>query len=212
LKSRAVARASSSSSDEEPSGRQQERTSSVFISMVIVSNVVEVCKRYGSLRAEARRGAALGARAAHGLDPDDEAARWLREHDPPPEPAQPKRLLKSKAMHRFREQQRKGASAEAPRPGRPRRPRPRSLRRRAAAAQQGPGSAPRADERERGGRVGGGDPRDGRTPRGHAREPPDEERPADRRDPATSGIAGGTWNRRASGRNSATRIRPAPAQ
>jgi len=43
-----------------------------------------------------------------GLDPDDEAARWLREHDPPPEPAQPKRLLKSKAMHRFREQQRKG--------------------------------------------------------------------------------------------------------
>ena len=42
-----------------------------------------------------------------GLDPGDEAARWLREHDPPPEPAQPKRPLKSKALHRFRQQQAK---------------------------------------------------------------------------------------------------------
>ena len=42
-----------------------------------------------------------------GLDPDDEAARWLREHDPPPKPAQPKRPLKSNALHRFRQQQAK---------------------------------------------------------------------------------------------------------
>jgi hypothetical protein len=42
-----------------------------------------------------------------GLDPDDEAARWLREHDPKPEPPQPKRPLKSKALHRFRRQQAK---------------------------------------------------------------------------------------------------------
>jgi hypothetical protein len=40
-----------------------------------------------------------------GLEPDDEAARWLGEHDPPPAPATPKAAGKSKALHRWRQQQ-----------------------------------------------------------------------------------------------------------
>jgi hypothetical protein len=39
---------------------------------------------------------------AAGLDPDDEAARWLDEHDPKPPPAVPKSVTKSKALHRWR--------------------------------------------------------------------------------------------------------------
>jgi hypothetical protein len=39
-----------------------------------------------------------------GLDPDDEAARWLAEHDPPPPPPEPKAGRKSKALHRWRQQ------------------------------------------------------------------------------------------------------------
>jgi hypothetical protein len=45
----------------------------------------------------------LGERErAVGLDPDDEAARWLEEHDPKPEPPEPKAARKSKALHRWR--------------------------------------------------------------------------------------------------------------
>lgn len=40
-----------------------------------------------------------------GLDPDDAAARWLEEHDPPQEPPTPKSAHKSKALHRWRQRQ-----------------------------------------------------------------------------------------------------------
>ena len=66
-------------------------TSSVVISTNIVTMFVDLCKRLPFRRAQARRRAALERERLTGLDPDDEAARWLREHDPPPEPAQPKR-------------------------------------------------------------------------------------------------------------------------
>jgi hypothetical protein len=38
-----------------------------------------------------------------GVDPEDEAARWLEEHDPPPPEPEPKAAKKSKAVHRFRQ-------------------------------------------------------------------------------------------------------------
>jgi hypothetical protein len=37
-----------------------------------------------------------------GLEPDDEAATWLAEHDPPPAPATPKAARKSKLLHQYR--------------------------------------------------------------------------------------------------------------
>jgi hypothetical protein len=40
-----------------------------------------------------------------GLDTDDEAARWLEEHDPKPPAPEPKAARKSKAVHRFRQRQ-----------------------------------------------------------------------------------------------------------
>jgi hypothetical protein len=42
---------------------------------------------------------------AIGLEADDEAAQWLAEHDPKPPPPEPKSARKSKAVHRFRQQQ-----------------------------------------------------------------------------------------------------------
>jgi hypothetical protein len=44
---------------------------------------------------------------ATGLDPEDAAARWLDENDRQPPPATPKAVTKSKALHRWREQQRR---------------------------------------------------------------------------------------------------------
>jgi hypothetical protein len=42
---------------------------------------------------------------AVGLEAEDAAARWLAEHDAAPEPAPPKAARKSKALHRWRQQQ-----------------------------------------------------------------------------------------------------------
>jgi hypothetical protein len=45
---------------------------------------------------------------AVGLDPSDEAARWLEEHDPEPAPALSKAAGKSKELHRWRQRQARG--------------------------------------------------------------------------------------------------------
>ncbi len=43
---------------------------------------------------------------AVGLEPDDDAARWLEEHHPEPPPATPKSAHKSKLLHRWRQRSR----------------------------------------------------------------------------------------------------------
>jgi hypothetical protein len=43
-----------------------------------------------------------------GLDPEDEATRWLDEHDPPAKPQPPKAANKSKALHQWRQRQQRG--------------------------------------------------------------------------------------------------------
>ena len=44
----------------------------------------------------------------HGLDADDEAARWLRENAPEPEPPPSKSAFKSKELHRWRQRRQRG--------------------------------------------------------------------------------------------------------
>ena len=40
-----------------------------------------------------------------GLESDDDAARWLEEHEPKVEQPPPKAVRKSKALHQWRKQQ-----------------------------------------------------------------------------------------------------------
>jgi hypothetical protein len=42
---------------------------------------------------------------ATGIDPEDDASKWLQERDPPQPPAVPKSATKSKALHRWRQEQ-----------------------------------------------------------------------------------------------------------
>jgi hypothetical protein len=44
-----------------------------------------------------------------GLDAEDEATRWLDEHDPPPPSRVPKAASKSKALHRWRQRRQRGS-------------------------------------------------------------------------------------------------------
>jgi hypothetical protein len=47
---------------------------------------------------------------AAGLEPDDKAARWLEEHDPPTQPPPSKAKFKSKELHRWRQREDRGSS------------------------------------------------------------------------------------------------------
>ncbi|HXK15628.1 MAG TPA: hypothetical protein VNH45_13930 [Gaiellaceae bacterium] len=42
--------------------------------------------------------------ASVGLEPDDAAAAWLSEHDPPAPPKAPKSARKSVTLHKFKQQ------------------------------------------------------------------------------------------------------------
>lgn len=42
--------------------------------------------------------------ASVGLEPDDAAATWLSEHDPPAPPKAPKSAKKSVTLHKFKQQ------------------------------------------------------------------------------------------------------------
>jgi len=53
-----------------------------------------------SWRAKTRGTRALGRSRA-----DDDAARWLDEHDPKPKPQPPKSATKSKVLHQWRQRQ-----------------------------------------------------------------------------------------------------------
>jgi hypothetical protein len=44
---------------------------------------------------------------AIGVDPQDDASKWLQDRDPPQPPAVPKAATKSKALHRWRQEQQK---------------------------------------------------------------------------------------------------------
>ena len=48
--------------------------------------------------------------AAAGIDPDDEAARWLTENEPKPTTDAPKAARKSKLLHQFRNKARDSRS------------------------------------------------------------------------------------------------------
>jgi hypothetical protein len=42
---------------------------------------------------------------AAGLDPEDEAAKWLAQNEPAPPPVAPKSASKSRELHRWRRRQ-----------------------------------------------------------------------------------------------------------
>ncbi len=76
--------------------------------------VVEKCRRYPAEVSRNRPLTGKGAKKraererAVGLEPDDAAARWLEENDPPPKPQPPKAATKSKVLHQWRQRRQRG--------------------------------------------------------------------------------------------------------